>query len=272
MRQAGIYPDVDIEVYHKEEGISSTGVSLLLDCPARYYHKYHVTQPEAKEQKEFSVGRALHMYALEPDKFAMHFECMTEEVDLRTKQGRELYAETKAKAEGKHILRVEDTQKVVNMGNAIRKHPIWGKVGAGKAEQSVYWDDPIFGTRLRSRPDFFNDNVIVDIKTTESVKRFSQSIYSYGYHRQGAMQIDALHAIYGNDRPFILLVVEKTDPYLTACFTLDDLYIGQGRRDYQDACLTYNECVQTGVWPGYDTDVQMIRMPKWLAEKGANNE
>ncbi|MES2356301.1 MAG: PD-(D/E)XK nuclease-like domain-containing protein, partial [Pseudomonadota bacterium] len=187
MRQPGIYADIDIDEYHREEGISSTGVSLLLDCPARYFHEYHKNKSvAAKECKAFTVGRAVHMAALEPEKFDATYYLMNEAVDLRTTGGRKAYADAKSLAQGRQVLRVDEIEEIMGLSTAIKYHPVWRAVGAGKTEQSIYWNCPLFATRLRSRPDFFNDRICIDIKTTDSIKNFQRSVMTYGYHRQAA--------------------------------------------------------------------------------------
>jgi PDDEXK-like uncharacterized protein DUF3799 len=122
-------------------------------------------------------------------------------------------------------------------------------------------------TRLRARPDIYNDKIIVDLKTTDSIANFSKSIHNYGYHRQAAMQLDALMILDGKERTFAFFVVEKKAPYLTACFVLDDAAIEQGRREYYDAALTYHDCIKTGIWPGYEEKFQMISLPKYATKE-----
>lgn len=53
------------EVYHKIEGLSNSGLKMLLDCPARYYYKYLSGEYEAKEKPSFKIGKACHKYILE---------------------------------------------------------------------------------------------------------------------------------------------------------------------------------------------------------------
>src|SRR5436190_19534933 len=62
MREPGIYANVDIDIYHSEEGISSTGINLILDCPKRFaYEKFEKPKNKESEAEHFKLGRALHM-------------------------------------------------------------------------------------------------------------------------------------------------------------------------------------------------------------------
>lgn len=53
------------EVYHSIEGLSNSGLKMLLDCPARYYYKYLSGEYEPKEKPHFKIGKACHKYILE---------------------------------------------------------------------------------------------------------------------------------------------------------------------------------------------------------------
>lgn len=267
MRAPGIYNNINIEAYHSEEGISSTGINLILDCPRRYYYERHEKPKDDKEADHYKLGRALHMLVLEPHLFHGAFYQMTETVDLRTKAGKDAYVKAEIAANGRKILRPGEIADVYGMAKAAAEHPVMGHLKHGLIERSIYWDSGIYNTRLRARPDVFTDEVIVDVKTCKSVDEFKRSIYYRGYHRQAAMQIDALEKIDGKRRHFAFFVIEKTAPYLTACFTLDEASIDQGRREYLDGAATYSECLKSGVWPGYDTTFQLASIPKYCMPK-----
>jgi hypothetical protein len=273
MRRSGIYANIDIEEYHAEEGISSSGITLILDCPKRYHHEFLAPKPpvdprEAKKQKDkYKLGRALHMLALEPGRFNSTFYVMDEEVNLTTKAGKEAYAAAEEAAKGRDIIRAGDWEEIQAMSEAVSDHAVWERVRGGKVEHSIYWEGGIYGTRLRSRPDIFTDELCIDIKTTDSIANFKRSMAAYGYHRQAAMQIDGLHAIDGKTRTFAFFVVEKKAPYLTACFAIDVVSLEQGRQEYQDGATIYTECLDKGVWPGYPEEFQLIALPAYAMIK-----
>ena len=268
MREAGIYSDVDIDIYHSEEGISSTGISLILDCPKRYaYDKFEKPKDKESEAEHFKLGRALHMLVLEPQKFNSTFYQMAEKVKLNTNVGKEAYAQAEVKANGRQILRAGEIEDVYGMAKAMKEHKLWNHIKDGKVEQSIYWQGGMGSTRLRTRPDVFTDEIIVDIKSCRSINEFKRSIYGRGYHRQAAMQIDGLKSIDGRNRHFAFFVVESTAPYLTACFTLDEDSLRQGRQEYMLGADIYWECTKLNNWPGYDTNFQLASIPAWSMKK-----
>ncbi len=266
MRDAGIYTDLDINEYHSSEGISSSGITLLIDCPKRYFHKY-IEKGKSEDTSAMQLGRAVHMLVLEPEVFAKTFFIMRNACDLRTKDGKEKFAQAEIDAHGRTILRKGMWEHVYDMADAIKKSATWNKIIPGNVEHSVLWDAGIYNTRLRARPDFYNDTMIVDIKTTDSIKSFSKSIHSYGYHRQAAMQIDGLYQHDGKQRFFGFMVVENKAPYLTACFVLNEQSVRQGRREYLDAAAVYHDCMSTGIWPGYEDSFQEISIPAYAIQE-----
>ena len=278
MIKPGIYNNLDIDEYHASPGISSTGISLILDCPKRYYYEYHqkpktIDQKEARKQREkYMMGRALHMLVLEPEKFEQTFYCMTEEVNLVTKAGKEVYAQAEIEANGRLILRAGGWEEVKAMAQSVLAHPIWNKMKKGLVEQSIFWNGGLYSTPLRARPDIFTKEIIVDLKTTESITGFNNSMSRYGYHRQAAMQIDSLKETDGHERLFAFFVVEKKAPFLTSVFTLDDVSLAHGRQQYLDGAAIYSECLKNNIWPGYIEDVQLLTLPTWATKEELEDE
>lgn len=264
--KASIYPNMSIEDYHKADGLSSSGVHLMLDCPKRYWHEY-LSGAEREDTKATLVGRALHMLVLEEELFSENFFPMDEEVNLTTKAGKEVYEKAKIDAMGRTIIRLKDWVDIKAMADSLKAHKLHGMLKSGEFEQSIFWRSGLYNTQLKARPDFYNDKYVIDLKTTKSIATFKRSIAQSGYHRQAAMQIDALMNLDGKKREFILFVVESSAPYLTAAFTLEDDFIAKGRRDYWDAAALYSDCKADGIWPGYDEYLECIAMPKYFADQ-----
>lgn len=270
MMYPNIVEDMDIEEYHDPKlGLSSSGVKLILDCPRRYYFEYFEKRIQdcKKLNDKFKTGRAVHMLALEPKKFHDNFYVITEQINLTTKTGKAIYAEAEDKAKGREILRCGEWDDTMFMANSIKEHSIWKYFVNGKVEHSIFWKGGLFNTSLKARPDIFNDDVIIDLKTTDSIANFGKSIHNYGYHRQAAMQIDGLHLIDGRQRHFAFFVVEKKAPYLTSIFELDPTSIQFGRTQYLEAASIYSECLESNKWPGYVEEPQLISLPSYAVKE-----
>lgn len=276
MKEPGIYADIPLAEYHADEGISASGVNLLLDCPRRYYHRYIArSQPESRISEALTIGSAVHLFALEPEKFDSAYIVQRHSIDRRTKEGKAQYAEFLSEAKGRTVLSLEDFERISGMADSLMEHQVFKRFPEGLVEQSVYWDWESWGTskiRFRSRPDYFTDEIIIDIKTTASLKGFDRSVFRWGYHRQAAMQLDGLNNFDARKRMYVLAVVEKEPPYLTNCYTLDDPAIDKGRSDYLKAAEIYLDCCEFDSWPGYSNNVQLITLPESLQQEEQDDE
>ena len=82
------------------------------------------------------------------------------------------------------------------------------------------------------RPDILctNKSTIVDIKSCvdSSPKKFKGDVYSYGYSLSAAFYCDNL-----NRENYIFAAIEKSQPYQTSLFSLNDEMIEYGRTQYR---------------------------------------
>jgi exodeoxyribonuclease VIII len=161
----------------------------------------------------------------------------------------------------------------------VKSHTVWRNLHKTITEPpcieySVAWEDEEHGVLLRSRPDFFSGDIIIDLKTTKdsSPASFSRAIAEYSYHRQAALACDGLTKMTGKlFNNVILFVVDKTPPYFTRCYVLPQSAINQGRYEYKEAARIYAECIRTQEWPGYPEIIEDLDIPAW-AYRTFNNE
>lgn len=178
---------------------------------------------------------------------------------------------------GRIILSPEQWDQLHAMANAVHSHPAAGALLTGcpgEAEKSVYWNDATTGVLCRCRPDWWrDDNVIVDLKTTEdaSPEGFAKSMANYRYDVQAAYYLDGIQkATRKRPKAFVFIAVEKKPPYGVGVYVLDSDSLELGRAQYQHDLRIYAECVRTGEWPGYGDKIQTISLPAWHANKNAH--
>ena len=111
-----------------------------------------------------------------------------------------------------------------------------------------------------------------DLKTTvdASHRGFSNAIAKYGYAFQAAFYMDTFEWATGSKlEGFGFVAVESKAPYNVMCYRLDDESIEIGRSQYRAALNKYAECLESGVWHGYDDcELEMlIGLPDWMLEK-----
>lgn len=261
--EQGIYENFDIVAYHKSEGISSSGITLLLNSPAKYHYEYCSNLiKEKQDTKSLIIGQAVHTAILEPHLFASRF--VSADIDRRTKKGKDTYEYILSS--GKQHLKIEEMELAKNMAQSAHSHPKFKTVFEnGKVENSLFWKHEN-GITLRSRPDFYNNFMVVDIKTTNDAnpKVFQKSLVEYGYHRQAAMALDGLTKLTKKEYKFFtILAIEKDPPYLCCLYLLDQTVIEKGREEYNNAAEIYKNCLEKNEWPGYSQNIQDLYLPNW---------
>ncbi|MCT2087336.1 PD-(D/E)XK nuclease-like domain-containing protein [Microbacterium enclense] len=277
----GVVLGLDEETYHAHPALSSTGARQLLEAPARFEHAQ--SQPRAP-RKAFDVGTLAHSkvlgvgagVAVYPDGAGDHVFAdpeTGEEFDnvlasngaASTKLAKSF--EVWARTQGLVPLKRAEADEVNAMAEAVLSHPTARVLleQAGHPEVSVFGTDPATGVECRARFDFLG-RVGVDLKTFHGAAtpvKFAKTVADHGYHVQGAHYEDTLSFIGEQIDAFAFVVVEKDPPYLVAVFVLDDDYREIGAARAKRARELFAASRESGVWPGYPSQIQIARPPQW---------
>ena len=201
--------DMSNEAYHADTTrVSKSGLDLIDQSPAHYWHRYLNPEREPEEDKDhFRQGSAAHCAVFEPNEFDKRYEfCKTpeaanapkyskddllrlaEEKEVKVakaapkdviisairKAGHEVityedYLATLGK-DGKIILQVSEYDLVCRWRDAVHKHPAARMLlSKGIAEKTFFFNDPTTGAPCKVRTDWFEENgFIIDLKTTVS--------------------------------------------------------------------------------------------------------
>lgn len=273
--EPGIY-DLPDAVYHADPvpggSLSSTGARKLLppSCPARFAYEREHGRPE---KRAFDFGHAAHQLVLGAGPKVV----VVDAEDWRTKAARE--AQATAYACGEVPLLAGEWAQVQGTAAALREHPYAGALfdpeRGGKPEQSLFWTDTRYDVWRRVRLDWLPESadgrmILADYKTTVSAEpsAFRRASSNYGYHQQAPFYVDAVRALgIAEDVVFVFVAQEKTPPYLITVFEPDAPALRVGRQLNDQALGVFAECQATGVWPGYSTDVELLSLPPWVANK-----
>lgn len=250
--------------YNELPGLRISSVRAVMQNPARF--RYDQDNPST--EKHFTLGSAVHSLLLEEGKTVVHIE-----VDnWKTKA-----AQTKrdaALAEGLYPLNNPEHAQALAMAESLRTHPTVAKhLAVGHTEVAITGVDSDTWLPMKARLDILDveARVILDPKTTAATDSadFGTHAWRHGYHMAAAHYIEMAAQATETDPAewtFLFAVVEKTAPYLRFVTELDAESLDLGRRDRARGIELYRECVETGKWPGYPTDVTTTRLPKWALE------
>ena len=247
--------------YHSIKALSNSSLSVLKESPAKFYKRFITGEMKGQESEAMLLGSAVHMLALEPERFDAEYVVLDGPINPQT--GKPYGRDTKAfekwmlsqmldqlgasNANGigtRKILIREEFAESLAIAKAFQAHPTIAAIMASRAEklfESEYGLQYETGdgqtVDLKCKIDFVcpSGRLIIDLKTTSdpSPYAWSWSAEDFGYHRQAAIYTDAMEAKYGEPFKFFFGVVRSKEPYEAAVYELDAESIQRGRVEYE---------------------------------------
>lgn len=267
--KTGVF-DLPMPDYLAAHGVSQSRLKILARSPAHL--KYAVEHPEPSTTDQI-LGTVTHVAVFEPDKLetCCHVKPATYQdaktADWKKWNGNALPCKDwLATHRDKPIISQDDYTNICGIRDAVAKHPAAVlALKTGKAEQSLFCEDPDTGLQLRCRCDWLSGNAIVDLKTTldASPTGFPKAVANFGYDIQAAFNLDVATLLQLRKEKFIFIAVEKEPPYAVAVYELTQDSINIGRRKYERLLTKYLECVVAESWPAYSSNIEFLSLPVW---------
>lgn len=262
---AGLYADMSDDIYHADPisggSLSSTLARLLTNHPPA---KARARFAGRKPTRAMNLGKAVHSHALGrgPDLIVWQY-------DGRTKEGKAERAEFADRLATEAAVAVTPDQRtqIEDMVTALISHAEVREILAtSQAEVSGFWQERDIW--LRARYDLLSPEESYDYKTTQdcSLRGFSRSLGSYGYHQQAEFYLRGLRVLghQAGKHPLRFICQETEPPYLVQIHTPDDEAMTFARIANDRAITTYAECKRTGVWPEYSQlRAEPAPLPAW---------
>lgn len=294
----GIFKLTETE-YRTADGVNQSGLSVFHRSPKHY--KWYLENP-TKDTKAKTDGVMIHNYLLEHDTFFSHYGCLpaqseypyalVDSEDYKKKAKSLGLKVSGTKAELKEAILSRDNSVVfwddilakasstdramitpndLGMLESIKKsvnsHKIAHKLlASGDNEQSLFWQDPDTGLTCKARPDVYNNDFIVDLKSADdgSYHAFQKKIADLRYHVQAAFYLDGLSLITKKQyTTFVFVVVEKSAPFGVGVYVADNKMIEKGRSVYKKDMSYLADCMRENRWPDYTETTLDISLPRW---------
>jgi len=251
--------------YHTRPAVSAGLLwDITQECPA-YAYARSVFCPEEKrireETKEMNFGRAVHFAGLQPELWEDQVTVIDAK-DYRTKAAQE-YREM-ARFAGKTPLLAADVDLIAKLRQAILESAAGPWFEEGACEQSVTFEfgaspeDPLgqLSMPCKLRVDCvapFAGGPLLDLKTAQTAnpEAFSRACTTWGHHLRAAWYKDGWLASEGERRPYVFVIVSKTEPHLVETYVLDDRSEEWGRRLYRRALAEVRLALEEGKWRSY---------------------
>jgi hypothetical protein len=240
--------------YHnlpEHRALSSTGLRKLSVSP-KHYHQW-LSAPKEPPTKEMVYGSACHTLILEPDRW---------ESEVVVKKSVSKGARDEAAAAGKYLIEMSDADAIqITRDNLMKKQIAKALFSGATFEESFFWDD-IHGIRCKCRPDLLHDGyeVMCDLKTAAdaSIRGFRGAAFKFKYGLQGTLYKRGVKAITGKDFQFVFIVAEKSAPYDSAFYLMDERFLEWSKIDddtIPDLLNKLHECQDVQDWPGYPDEI-----------------
>lgn len=270
MKALGLHQAIPMHEYLQWDAIGSGRIEWMAVSPKHY--RYMLEEPPESTPAQ-ELGTAAHALALEPTETFLERYAIEPDPEL-VAPGSERPRATKAYKEavavlertGVIVLRNEIVRRVQGMADAVVTHPKAAAVLAKAPEREVsgLWHRE--GQQCRGRFDALGPGVLVDLKTTRSLKSFSPGAFTrYGYYRQLAHYRDGLQRLGRGIEHVFVIAVESSPPYDVGVFTVGEDLLDQGMIEVDALLKRLKRCQFADEWPGMFPDIQEATLTDALA-------
>ena len=249
--------DISNADYHADPAVSASHLKTVMQSPYHYWSRYLDPDRVAMvPTAAMRLGSLTHCAVLEPDELTKRYQLAP---DRRTKEGKAAVVEMAAA--GIEAVSEADLAQALQMADAVRSNSTAALLLAnGQAEQSFWWDDIATGMRCKCRPDWFDGETIVDLKTCQdaSPAGFAKAVAQWSY------QVQSVHYLCGTlAKRFIFVAVEKSAPYAVGVYELDTEAMVHGSVLRHTSLQRIQDCRAINSYPGYTDGIQTLQLPGW---------
>lgn len=249
--------------YHKYPATSKSGLDLIDRSPAHFRYA-----PSREQTRAMVIGTAIHTAMLEPERFREDYVLLRETKDRRASE----YKQAIKSHDPDTVLVSHEADHVAGMQESV-----YADAKARAALESEGWREislfatcPRTGLLLKARFDILTaDGLAVDLKKTRDARPepFSRAVYNYRYHVQDAFYSYVYRLLNGRAPLFKILAVEDQPPHACAVYMLDDEARAEGVRVFERNLDTMAECRESGEWPTYEIETELLSLPTWVMSR-----
>lgn len=244
----GIYLDMTNADYHAHKDvISSTMAKTIVQDggPALLRHNLDKGQ---EHKKVFDMGTVFHSYTLEST-FGAVVELDYE--NYRTKAAQEERDEVISA--GNIPMLAHELTVIKEMRESVMADYEARQIieSAAQIEASVFGE--LNGVPARCRPDIWGNGFLADLKSDKDASRegFLKSVENYGYYQQDPFYADIVESVTGEKHAFKFIVCESSAPCRVAVYSITEYFRGLGRGMNRRATDLWQQCHESGIWPGH---------------------
>lgn len=253
-----------MEPYELSEAISKTGLDKIDSSPLDYWwHFRREDRDPYTPDKQTIFDNALRMAVFNPSGFYSKY-VRTPAINKSTNIGKSEFSALQKTADfnGQILLTLTDFDNIVKMQDAIMKHPTAKLLcGAGQVGQAVRFHEGNTGAPVKFIPHWIHSGgIIVNLMSTKdaSLHNFQKEAYNFRHDKKAVIQMEGLQL---DGMAFIS--IEPDPPFKIGLRFLDDRALNFGRETVVRNCATYLQCLESGIWKGFDEQIVRTSLPDW---------
>jgi hypothetical protein len=266
--------------YYEIDALSNSSLSVLKRSPQEFHERFVSGKQKGEETDAMRLGSAVHMLALEPEKFDNEYVVL--EGPINAKTGNPYGRDTDAFRKWREAASVDETRKVliredfdssIKIAKAFHGHEIIEglmSVDGKEFEKTLlltYQYDDGTSERVKCKPDCIipAESIIIDLKTSSDPRpeEFMWSALRHGYYRQAAIYLDACEVYYGKEFRFLFGVVNSKAPNECGVFELTPSDIQRGRDEYHELIEEYSRRLASNNWRSdWQVGIHSLSLPR----------
>lgn len=269
---AEIQFDLDFDRYKALGGVNHHTLETFRKSPKRAKYEKENPAPPTPAMLE---GEYLHAFMLEFEKARKEWGILSSAFDYRTKAGKDHKAEMIARYGERRVISEELWDRAVSIRLALINTPA-GIVATEsrdrRTEATCHWWDARVQITRKARQDCLlfegekecqpYDLKFVQDASLESFQRYCQR---FGWHRQAAYYMEALHAVGIHAYEFRFVLIEKAAPYCIAEYILGPVTIQAAARENLTTLKAYAKSLRSDRWPDFygQEGAEFVELPAW---------
>ena len=285
--EEGIWFGESPDIYHSDAvyetpSLSSSLAKLLItETPRHAFWQSRRLNPKWRDTHKAAWDRGSAAHAIILNSGDRDKITVIKADDWRTKEAKEL--RDSARAEGLIPILQKDRDDLFEMADCVAEQldALEGgnPLAVGSPEVTIRWkeelltgDGQVVTVWCRGRLDFYNSESenLIDLKTSAGSMNPAHwarfTAWSIGaptqaaFYKAGIRRLTQLGLLRQHDADFLFLLAQSAAPYCLGLVNFPpDIRQRFGEQSADEklttAMLKWAECLQTGVWPGYDTSV-----------------
>jgi hypothetical protein len=242
--------------YRTAEGLNWSRLRLMQNPREYAYRQRRPMQPTGPMR----IGTLLHFAVLEPHLLAEHVAVYEGDGSKRTKAYKAWEAEQGDRiclSPGSNQSDAATLAMLKDVPRAIAEHPVASALlDGGRAEVPMFWTETHNGREVQMKgladklTNHVGRDVLVDLKTGQSVDRMASAAAGRGWHGQLAhYERGAVLSGLLTDPAVYVVHVSTTAPHEVQVLEMSDDWLWAGRR-YRDGLIArWVECTEFDRWP-----------------------